>query len=161
MIGRTTEADSNTPVFRPVTTSHRVLCEGVSFLIALTLLSGCSGNSGPTRYEVSGRVTFNEQPVPKGFVTFFPDTEAGNSGPGGGAEIRDGVYRTADGKGVVGGPHRIRIIGFDGVARTESGEELADGASLFTPYETTIDFPTADTVQDFEIPENAISASGE
>lgn len=158
--------EANNAPFRPgrlglVAMLPGISIPGASLLIVLSLLTGCSDNSGPQRYEVSGSVTFDGKPVPKGFVTFSPDTEAGNSGPGGGAEIRDGVYRTADGKGVVGGPHRIRIIGFDGMARTESGEELADGASLFTPYETTIDFPDEDTVQNFEIPDNAVSASGE
>ena len=124
------------------------------------LLTGCSQNDGPQRYTVSGKVTFDGKPVPKGFITFAPDSEAGNSGPGGGAEIRDGVYKTAPGKGVVGGPHNLRIIGFDGIARTESGEELADGAALFPTYKTDIDFQKSDSVHDFDIPNNPVSASG-
>lgn len=161
MICEANDAESLPARFGLMAMLRRLSIGGASMLMVLALLPGCSGNSGPQRYDVSGSVTFDGKPVPKGFVTFYPDTEAGNRGPGGGAEIRDGVYQTADGKGVVGGPHRIRIIGFDGMARTESGEELADGASLFTPYETTIDFPTEDTVQNFEIPDNAVSASGE
>tara|TARA_R110002072_G_scaffold303142_1_gene495867 strand:+ start:152079 stop:152564 length:486 start_codon:yes stop_codon:yes gene_type:complete len=161
MMNDTSEVKSRLPR-ASMFASFRMIYASVTLgLIVMAMLSGCSGSSGPQRYEVSGSVTYDGKPVPKGFVTFYPDSEEGNSGPGGGAEIRDGVYRTAAGKGVVGGPHRIRIIGFDGIARTESGEELADGASLFTPYESSIDFPKADTVQNFEIPSNAVSASGE
>lgn len=119
---------------------------------ALAAASGCSGSGGPPRYEVWGTVTFDGKPVPKGFIKFTPDTAQGNSGPGGGAEIKDGHYRTATGKGVSGGPHVVHIVGYDGVATSAEGEELPDGQSLFTPYQTTIDFPKEKVEHNFEIP---------
>jgi hypothetical protein len=54
--------------------------------------------------------------------------------------------------GVVGGPHRVRIIGYDGVPAKVQGEELADGKPLFPPYETTVDFPRERTEKNFEVP---------
>ncbi|MCA9205406.1 MAG: hypothetical protein KDA59_20280 [Planctomycetales bacterium] len=123
-----------------------------ALFVAVVLMIGCGGDSGPTRYEVSGTVTYQGQPVPKGFVTFSPDTSQGNSGPGGGAEIVDGHYETAAGKGVIGGPHQVRIVGYDGIPISMEGEELTDGQPLFTPYITTIDFPAEDSTQDFTIP---------
>ncbi len=119
------------------------------------VLAGCGSQiDGPPRYRVSGEVTYDGQPVPRGFITFEPDSEKGNSGPGGGAEIKDGRYRTDADMGVIGGPHRVRIIGYDGVPTTVEGEELADGQPLFPPYETQVDFPKEDTTHDFTIPKS-------
>lgn len=124
----------------------------VAMLVGVVCPIGCGGDSGPPRYQVSGAVTYQGQPVPKGFVTFSPDTSQGNSGPGGGAEIVDGRYVTAAGKGVIGGPHQVRIVGYDGIPISMEGEELTDGQPLFAPFVTTIDFPTEDSTQDFTIP---------
>ncbi|WP_254510055.1 hypothetical protein [Anatilimnocola floriformis] len=116
-------------------------------------LAGCGSNSdGPRRYAVSGSVTYQGKPVPKGFITLEPDAVAGNSGPGGGTEIRNGKYNTKVAGGVVGGAYKVRIVGTDGVKVTVSGEELADGRPLFPPYETTLEFPKQGTVKNFEIP---------
>ena len=114
--------------------------------------SGCGNDtSGPQRYALSGAVTHNGQPVPKGFITLEPDSEQGNSGPGGGAEIVNGKYDTKIEKGIVGGFYKVRITGTDGVPVTISGEELPDGTPLFEPYETKIDFPKETTTRDFEV----------
>lgn len=124
-------------------------------LIALAMLvtsGGCgSSDKGPPRYTVSGTVSFEGKPVPKGFITFLPDTSKGNKGPGGGAEIKAGSYRTATGKGVVGGPYIVKIVGYDGIATSAEGEELPDGQSLFTPYQTAVEFPLEATKQDFQV----------
>jgi hypothetical protein len=116
------------------------------------LLLGCGSSDGPTRYRVSGTVSFRGQPVPKGFITLEPDGNAGNSGPGGGAEIVNGRYNTGTEGGVVGGPYVVRIVGYDGVEASMSGETLPDGKPLFPPYETTFDFPKEPSTKDFEVP---------
>lgn len=120
-------------------------------LLLFVVSNGC-GKSGPKNFEFSGTVTHNGSPVKRGFIIFEPDFEKGNSGPGGGAEIREGKYRTPKEKGVVGGAYKIKIVGFDGNPTTESGEELADGKPLFDPYHTTVEFPEEDTTKDFEVP---------
>lgn len=110
--------------------------------------SGCGGSGGPTRYRVSGNVTFKGQPVPAGRITFEPDTAKNNSGPAGYAEIKDGRYETPADKGTVGGPHQVRIVGFDGRPVGES----PDGAPLFAEYRTAADLPPGDATQDFDVP---------
>lgn len=116
------------------------------------LAVGCD-DSDARKYEVSGKVTYDGKPVPKGFITLIPDSEKGNSGPGGGATIVDGTYQSEKGKGIVGGAYRVEIVGFDGVAgQSEDGEELADGKPLFPKYTTTVEFPMDDATKDFEIP---------
>lgn len=127
-----------------------VLTAGVAALCAV-LLAGCgSATDGPQRYRLSGKVTFNGQPVPAGQIIFEPDTSAGNSGPQGYAEIVDGAYRTDD-KGPVGGPQRIRISGYEGV----SSDENHPATTLFSDYQTTADLPKANSELDFDVPATA------
>src|SRR4051794_32953464 len=75
------------------------------------LLAGCNGNSGPTRYRVSGEVKFAGQPVPYGEILFTPDSGKGNSGPQGIAIIQQGKYDTAGSRapGVAGGPTVVTV----------------------------------------------------
>ncbi|QDU30132.1 hypothetical protein ETAA8_52510 [Anatilimnocola aggregata] len=132
--------------------SFRVPQGIIAGLALLFVVAGCGpSQSGPKRYPVSGTVTFNRKPVPKGFITLEPSIEQGNSGPGGGAEIVNGKYDTTLEQGVVGGAYKVRIVGTDGVPATIEGETLADGQPLFEPYETTVEFPLEKTVKDFEV----------
>ena len=117
--------------------------------------SGCGrGGGGPRRYTVSGTVTFRGQPVPVGRIDFEPDTEQGNSGPGGTAEIRQGRYTTARGRGVVGGPHVVRITGSDGVPLEVADEGTIDrrGTALFPEYVARADLPHSDSTWDVDVP---------
>jgi len=116
---------------------------------------GCK-DSGPKNYRVSGNVTYDNKPVKRGFITFEPDFDKGNSGPGGGCEIHDGAYSTPPGKGIVGGPYKVKIIAFDGIATTESGEDLVDGKPLFPPFHTTLEFAKQETTSNFDVPRTVV-----
>lgn len=135
-----------------------VVCRGLAGLAAVAVASavcGCGGDAGPDRYDVSGTVTFNGQPVPAGHIIFEPDTSADNSGPQGAADIRDGKYDTgADGRGTVGGPHVVRISGFESFSEDENNP----AKPLFTDYETTVDLPEETTTKDFDVPASAAQA---
>jgi len=125
----------------------------LSALSLAVLIAGCGRvEDGPQRYKVSGTVTYDGEPVPKGFIMLSPDTSKGNKGPGSGAKIVDGKFETQDGKGTVGGWHKVRITGSDGIPTTENGEELPDGKQLFPAYETEIELPKEDSEQSFEVP---------
>lgn len=122
-------------------------------LLAILLLLGGMGCGGDSKeFRVTGNVTFDGKPVPKGFITFEPDASKGNTGPGGGAEIRSGSFATTRGKGISGGAYVVKIVGYDGVATTQSGEELPDGRPLFPTYTTKVDFPKESTTKDFAVP---------
>lgn len=123
----------------------------VAACIATLTVSGC-GPGTPNPYEVSGTVTFDGKPIPKGFITFLPDTSKGNKGPGGGAPINNGEYRTPTGKGVAGGPYTVKIVGYTGISTTAFGEELVDGPHLFAPFQTTLDLPKENSKKDFTVP---------
>lgn len=128
----------------------RLTCSVVLLGLVFPLLGCGSSNEGPERFHYSGEVTFDGKPVPKGFIRFDP--AEGNPGPGSGAEIVDGEFETPAGKGLIGGPHKVIITGWDGVPYQESGETVEDGKELFPKYETTFDFPKEDGEQSFEVP---------
>jgi hypothetical protein len=117
---------------------------------ALLITLGC--DRGPKLYRVHGAATANGQPIPAGMIYFDP--EAGRKEPGvqGFAYIKDGKYDTADeGRGVSGGKYLARIQGHDGQARGE----LPLGEALFPEQEVAVDFPAAETKQDFHLqPQN-------
>ena len=111
--------------------------------------SGC-GDGGVERYDVSGTVTFDGQPVPLGQIMFQPDVSKGNHGPAGVAKIENGHFDTSSSdKGTVGGPHVVVISGFDGMARPD--EEMPAGASLFADYRKTVDLPKEDTTLEIDV----------
>ena len=121
---------------------------------AVGLLAGCGG-SGPTRYHVSGTVTFNGQPVPAGSIVFEPDTTAGNTGPQGRADISDGKFDTqAGGRGTVGGAHLARISGHEKRAGNVA-DEIGEKPPLFSDYLVKVDLPKQNSKQDFQVPADA------
>ena len=121
-------------------------------LFAALVLAGC-GPGGPARYDVSGQVTFDGQPVPVGTITFVP--APGNTGPGGSAAIENGRYdTTVSGKGPTAGPHVAIISGFDGKA-VGGVEKLQEGRPLFIEFRETIEIPQERTAVDFVVPGSA------
>jgi hypothetical protein len=114
----------------------------VTAACAMLVSLGCGGQSGPKRFDVTGKVTLDGSPLTSGQVIFEPDAAAGNRGPAGYAEIDNGEYNTAKGKGTVGGAHIVRIRG-------ESGANLR-----IREYETRVDLGSQSSTQDFDVPGN-------
>lgn len=120
-----------------------------SLLIAI--LTGCGGPSGPERHDISGEVTFQGTPVPMGEISFDPIEQRIG---GGFASIQDGKFdTTVDGRGHLGGPHKVRIVGYKGSFDPSNAEAKLD--PMFEPYEVEVDLPTEKTTRDFEIPADA------
>lgn len=115
---------------------------------ALLMAAGCG--SGERLYHLSGAITYQGRPVPAGTIVFEPDATKGNTGASGYAKIKDGRYDTKapECKGTVGGPHLVRILGLDGIARGE----LLNGMPMFPEYSTMADLPQEDSTKDFEVP---------
>jgi hypothetical protein len=57
--------------------------------LAVALAAGCSSSDGPKLYPVSGSITFENEPVKDGRITFRSGGPAGRSYSG---EIKDGSY---------------------------------------------------------------------
>jgi hypothetical protein len=79
---------------------------------ALSIVSpiGCGPPGGIKRVVVSGRVSYQGQPVADGTVTFMPIK--GTKGPAASATIEDGVYKVSVGGGVPAGVQRVEIQAF-------------------------------------------------
>ncbi len=122
-------------------------------LASLLVFTGC-GKKGIPKYGLSGQVTYDGKPVPKGYLRFAPDKKKGNSGPGSSATINDGHYETMNDRGTVAGPHIVSVTGTDGIAyKTETGVMIPIGRPLFPEFKISIDIPKeAEGVHDFDIP---------
>lgn len=75
--------------------------------LGMILLVGCSENAGPERVVVSGTVSYNGQPIPKGMISFVPGPNC--SAPTSGATIVDGWYKADAKGGVPVGTHTIQM----------------------------------------------------
>lgn len=120
-------------------------------LLLLLLLVGC----GRSSYKLSGTVTFDGKPVPKGEIVFMPDPEAGNRGPGVLADIVDGRYELPLDKGHIGGAYIARLTGFDGAP--QKSKELVDprGTPLFVDHTEKLTLPEESGTRDFMVPPQA------
>jgi hypothetical protein len=117
-------------------------------LAAVAGLAGCGASD--KLYDVSGTITFEGKPIPKGLIFFDPDGSNGTPGPQGFANIEDGKFDTAipgKGKGIRGGTYTIRISGFDG----KEGPEAPFGQFLFPEHQFTKELPAHNHTFDYEI----------
>ncbi len=133
----------------------------MSACVCFCAVSGCgAGSDAPTRIDLTGSATFDGQPIATGEIMFIPDSRKGNKGPAGSAVIKDGTYTTAvGGTGVVGGPHTVRVVAFDGKSDPEA--ELPFGKPLFPEYEMNADLPAASGSEpqkfDIAVPKEALN----
>jgi hypothetical protein len=114
-----------------------------ALLVAIFVSSFVGCTKQEKLYRVSGAVTYNGKPIPKGLIFFDP--KAG--GPQGFANILDGKYDTAKGKGIRGGEYEIRVNGFDG----KEAPEAPFGQGLFPEYTGAKELPAADSTYDLDI----------
>lgn len=116
-------------------------------LLVLLGWTGCGGETGPPRVQVSGAVTYAGKPVPAGEIQYIPT--GGTTGPAALVMIKEGKYKTEPGTGPVAGSHKVLITGSDGVPHPNS----PTGITLFSGYETTAELKAGEQTQDFAIPE--------
>ncbi len=125
-----------------------------AWMCIVSAMVGCGGggaDGGPERFPVSGKATFNGQPIPAGIVYLEADTSKGATGMVGTAAIHSGAYDTGKQQGVVGGPTVIRVEGFDGKATPDKPY----GDRLFVPHSIEVDLPKSATTQDIDVPASA------
>lgn len=136
-------------------TPFRVL----SLVFGLGLLGlGCGGDSGPTRFPLTGKVTFAGQPVKFGMIQFEPDK--GNQGPQGFAEIRDGSFdTTSGGQDVVPGKVVAKINGYESAPASANSEEPVP--TLFVNYEVRFEMSDKLATKDIDVPQQASVKNGD
>ncbi len=126
---------------------------GLYLALLCGLAVGCGGSTGG---RVSGKVTFNGQPVPAGKVYISPDSSKGNTGPTGFADIKDGKYDTsaAGGQNATPGAVVIKVEGID-PNPPPGAEPDVTATVLFTGYEVQAELADSATVKDIEVPAEA------
>ncbi len=120
---------------------------------ALPLLATGCGSGGPTRYEVTGTVTYQGENVPTGTITFTP--ASGEGGAIGIADITNGEFETQSGKGVPAGKYVALVRGYGEPGAAEPGEGLEPpkyGPKLFDEVSIPIDLPAENSTHTFELP---------
>ncbi|MDX1929985.1 MAG: hypothetical protein SFV81_25890 [Pirellulaceae bacterium] len=129
----------------------------MSFARALTVAAillvvvGC--NSKPKLSQISGKVTFKDQPVPAGYVSFTPDMESGTEGQIRVFMVKDGVYDSATDAepGIKPGSYKIDIAGFDG----KQIPMYYQGKQIFNPVKDKHVVPEGVSTKDFVVPASA------
>lgn len=111
-------------------------------ILGVLAFSAC-GPREEKLHRVSGSVTFEGKPIPKGYIRFSPSDD----GPMGFANVFDGKFDTTQGSGVRGGTYTVTVGGFD-------GKQVADapfGNGLFPEYNTQTELPAEDSTYDLDI----------
>lgn len=83
--------------------SRRLL---TGFVCLFVVLAGCRKYEGPQRFPLSGRVTYDGEPIDLGSISFLPldENQRVSGGP-----IVDGNYSVPEVQGAFAGKHRIEI----------------------------------------------------
>ena len=92
------------------------------FVLFVVSLMACQDANPLGRQAVSGKVTFNGQPLDHGNVEFVPQ-EVG--GVGSGAVIRQGAYQISELKGLCPGKYLVRIYSAQNDPTPASPEEVS------------------------------------
>jgi len=86
-------------------------------IATVVVVVGCGDDSGlGQRHKVSGKVTYNGQPVPKGTINFIPTKPAPPEGRAATGDIKDGYYTLSTGGGGDGakpGEYDVTVVALD------------------------------------------------
>ena len=98
---------------------------------AVTLLVGCLGTSAPKTINVKGKVTYQDQPVTLGYVSFVPvePAEGYPSRPASGTINADGTYQLSsfgENDGAVPGKYQVAIVSKTGGPTPEEPEAVEE-----------------------------------
>ncbi|HET6422554.1 MAG TPA: hypothetical protein VFG20_02650 [Planctomycetaceae bacterium] len=130
---------------------------GASLLLSAVIFATAGCGSELKLQHVAGKATFAGKPIPYGTIEFIPDSARGNKGPPGTAEIINGEFdtRRENGRGVVAGPHTVRISAYEEKPANSSDETAASTAKppLFIGYTVAVDGFLAE--HNFDVPESA------
>lgn len=124
-------------------------------LLICLALAGCGGEREIPRFDLSGTVNYDGQPVPAGAIEFLPDVASGNEGPGTSAEIQNGRYATLPDRGTIGGPHVVVLRGYTTLPTTPGASVSPSPPATTNPLFTstiTVDLPKKVGEHDFDIP---------
>lgn len=125
----------------------------VTFVACAGLLPGCGGD-GIKRHQVTGKVTFQGQPVEYGTIFFEPEASVGLIAPTSSARIEHGEYQTAKADSPTTGAYKVRVMGFDQskMKKNTPPEEIIETPELFPAYTLSVEIPPPQDRLDIDVP---------
>jgi hypothetical protein len=128
-------------------------------LVLILSVAGCGG--GPVgaegTYELSGTIEYEGNPIPAGTIMFVPAGGQPKNAAVGIAEITDGHYKTAPGRGVFGGSYTLRLTAHDDNPVPVPDADPSEGPTeqptpLFPPEsEMKVDLPKGQKTFDIKV----------
>lgn len=127
----------------------------MSCVIAAVGLSttGCTGETGPAVFAVTGRVLVDGEPRAGLAVMFLPDSSKGTTGPSSIAQTdSDGRFTLnapGDKQGAIAGTHKVTITcpSFGGSNPSGDGEQESTPCSVAAKFSSVVDTPLSAEVQ--------------
>jgi hypothetical protein len=111
---------------------------------------GCTP-AGPKRYQVSGTVTFDGQPVTEGEIRFSPDNTKGNTGPQGYAAIENGKFKTLKETGIITGPMFATVTAVGPAVTDDKNDGSSSRKIIFENWNHSFEMPAKPYVLDLNI----------
>ena len=131
------------------------------FICLSAALAGCGGRdySGEQRFPLSGKVTYDGQPIDRGSISFIPQGDTKKQRVSGGL-IENGTYSVPEAKGANAGTYRVEIRWAKSTGKKIhielSGEILDEFKEGLPPKfhkesEMTVEVSEEQTVFDFDL----------
>ncbi len=129
-----------------------VICRFPLLLLPL-VLTGCGGEGFP-RHQVSGKVTFQGNPVEYGAIVFEPDASIGKIAPTCHARIENGAFKTDSAESPTTGTYKVRVTGYDKskMKPNPAPGEIVDTPELFPEHVLQVEIPPPGGRLDIEVP---------
>ncbi len=134
-----------------ITSAGRLAIGVLPVAAALLLLVGCGGPKEPSRYSLSGKVTYRGAPVAQGVILLAPDRLKGNDGPPVSILIVDGQYKSLPGGGPTGGDYLVTVT--SAVLRRDVPHFKPPPEPPFPSFRVHVVLPKQDSTHDFDVPE--------
>jgi hypothetical protein len=133
--------------------SHTSLLKIPVAPLLFAFLSGCGGEGFP-RHQISGKVTYQGQPVEYGAIVFEPEASIGKIAPTGQARIENGAFKTDSTESPTTGAYKVRVTGFDKskMKANPAPGEIIDTPELFPEHVLQVEIPPPGGRLDIEVP---------
>jgi hypothetical protein len=102
---------------------------------------------------VTGKVTYQGQPVEYGAIVFEPEDSIGKIAPTCNARIENGAFRTELAESPTTGAYKVRVWGYDKskMKTNTTAEEIVETPELFPEYNLRVDIPPPSGKLDIEV----------
>jgi hypothetical protein len=97
---------------------------------------------------VTGTVTRDGVPLSAATIAFEPKANSGTTGPGAGADVRDGAFSISADRHLTPGTYVVRVSPL----APNSGDDLKTAPPQFKPWDTTVELKSGNAPLTLELP---------